>query len=321
MAELRRKWRPSLGFVLGGALAGTLVLSLLGLIALRYLGPEVGFRNAAVLLAGLIGLATGVLGYLLVRLLLRPISALAAYSGAVERGQRTDPPRHYGTQELSRLAGSVLGMAQTLQRRETSIRSFADHVTHELKTPVTSIRAAAELLEEAKGLADQDRALLQQILGASDQMQTQLSALNRVAAARAPEHHGTCTLAELAEDLRARFPDLPLRFESVDERLPLAASGLQVVLQQLLDNACRHGAGQVVLSAAPGQLIVQDDGPGISEGNRDRIFAPFFTTAREQGGTGMGLAIAENLLRAHGAQISLIPSESGARFEIVFAMS
>ena len=150
MAGLRHKWRPSLGFVLGGGLAGTIALSLLGLIALRYLGPEIGFRNAAGLLAIVIGCATGGVGYLMVRLLLRPITSLATYSGAIEQGQRAEPPDHYGTQELSRLAGSVLSMADTLQRREASIRVFADHVTHELKTPVTAIRAAGELLAEAE---------------------------------------------------------------------------------------------------------------------------------------------------------------------------
>ncbi|KIC40522.1 histidine kinase [Ruegeria sp. ANG-R] len=318
MGRLRRKWRPSLGFVLGGGLAGTLALSLLGLIALRYLGPEIGFRNAAGLLAIMIGCATGLLGYLLVRLLLRPISALAAYSGAIEQGQHANPPEHYGTQELSRLAGSVLGMADTLQRREASIRVFADHVTHELKTPVTAIRAAGELLAEADDFSDQDRALLQQILGASGQMQQQLSALNDVAAARVLEHHGATTLDDLADEMRASFPKLTLNIDGADQNLPLAASGLRVVLQQLLDNAGRHGAGRVSLSAKPGQLVVQDDGSGISDGNRGRIFDPFFTTAREQGGTGMGLTIAANLLGAHGGQISLKPSETGTRFDIVF---
>ncbi|MDA7965165.1 HAMP domain-containing sensor histidine kinase [Ruegeria sp.] len=318
MAGLRRKWRPSLALVLGGGLAGTLALSLLGLIALRYLGPEIGFRNAAILLAVLIGLATGALGYLLVRLLLRPMTALAEYSATVQQGEPADPPDHYGTQELSRLAGSVLDMAETLQRREASIRSFADHVTHELKTPVTAIRAAGELLQDADTLGEADRALLRQILGASDQMQTQLTALNKVAAARVPEHHGSTQLAALVPDLHATFPELELLVEAGDQALPLAASGLRVVLQHLLDNARRHGAGRVILSASPGRLTIQDDGPGISDGNRDRIFTPFFTTMREEGGTGMGLTIAANLLAAHGAQITLVPSDIGARFEVMF---
>ncbi len=319
MASVKGKWRPTLGFVLGGGLAGTLALSLLGLIALRFLGPEIGFRNAAALLAAGIGFATGVLGYLLVRLLLRPIKALARYSAAVQQGAPAAPPAQYGTQELSQLAGSVLNMADTLQRREASIRSFADHVTHELKTPVTAIQAAGELLLDTGSLSSQDSKLLTEILGANAQMQAQLSALNRVAAARAPEHHGETCLSSMADELRCGFPSLNLKFEHPDQPLPLAATGLRIVLQQLLDNADRHQAVQVTLIASPGVLIVQDDGSGVTEGNRNRIFNPFFTTTREMGGTGMGLTIAANLLGAHGARIALAPSEHGARFEIRFA--
>lgn len=75
---MTRRWRPSLAFVLGGALAGTLALSFAGLVALRYLGPAIGFRHAAILLAVAITLATALVGWLLVRLLLRPILALKA---------------------------------------------------------------------------------------------------------------------------------------------------------------------------------------------------------------------------------------------------
>jgi len=321
MAGLRRKWRPSLGFVLGGGLAGTLALSLLGLIALRYLGPEIGFRSAAALLTLGIGLATCVLGYLLVRLLLRPITALARYSADVQQGHTAEPPDRFGTQELSQLAGSVMDMADTLQRREASIRSFADHVTHELKTPVTAIRAASELLQDSAELSEQDRALILQISGANEQMQTQLDALNRVAAARIPEHHGETDLRTVMADLHDAFPELELAVEGETQSLPLAASGLRIVLQHLLDNARRHGARCVTLTALPGILTIHDDGPGVSEGNRDRIFNPFFTTAREEGGTGMGLTIAASLLAAHGARISLMPSEFGTRFEVVFPMS
>ena len=68
-----RRWRPTLSFVLGGALFGTLCLLFLGLVLLRYMGPEIGFRNGALLLGFCIATPTAVLGWLLVRLLLRPI--------------------------------------------------------------------------------------------------------------------------------------------------------------------------------------------------------------------------------------------------------
>ena len=84
----------------------------------------------------------------------------------------------------------------------------------------------------------------------------------------------------------------------------------------------QHGATRVdlVASAAGGgvSLTVTDNGHGISEGNRDQIFTPFFTTTREQGGTGMGLTIAATVLGAHGAGIALLPTAKGAAFALTF---
>lgn len=319
MSGMKRKWRPSLSLVLGGGLAGTLLLSLLGLVALRYLGPEIGFRRAAVILALLIGLATAVLGYLLIRLLMRPVTTLAEYAGAVRRGGEAAPPEQFGTRELSQLGDVVLDMSQTLQRREASIRGFADHVTHELKTPVTAVRAAGELLQDSANLNAQDAGLLDQILGAADQMQAQLGALNRVTAARAPDHHGSCRLSDFVTDLQASFPTLKIEVSGDEHSLPLAQSGLEIVLHHLLDNAFRHGATGVEIDISAGKMRVTDNGPGVSHGNRAQIFAPFFTTRRETGGTGMGLAIVSALLSAHGHGIALVDSPQGACFDITFS--
>ena len=94
------------------------------------------------------------------------------------------------------------------------------------------------------------------------------------------------------------------------------------MLTHLIENAAEHGATQIGLhvSADPEgpRLTVSDNGPGISPGNRDRIFTPFFTTRREKGGTGMGLAIARTLLQAHGGSISLGDSQNGTTFVIDF---
>ncbi len=165
-----RRWRPSLAFVLGGALAGTLAMSFAGLVALRYLGPEIGFRNAAMLLGGGIVLATAGLGWLLVRLLLRPIVALERYAVAQNHGTGARPA-HFGTRELHRTAQAVVEMAEALRDREATIRSFADHVTHELKTPVSAIRAGVELLEDGGALGPDDTRLLTQIDGARMQIE------------------------------------------------------------------------------------------------------------------------------------------------------
>jgi two-component system, OmpR family, sensor kinase len=77
MRRIRQKWRPALWQVVGGALLGTLGLSFLGLVALRLIGPEIGFRLAALIIGSVILVATLVLGLMLVRLILRPVASLA----------------------------------------------------------------------------------------------------------------------------------------------------------------------------------------------------------------------------------------------------
>ncbi len=323
-AQLVQKWRPSLALVLAGGLAGTLVLSLIGLVALRYLGPEIGFRNAAFLLAAMILLATSFLGWLLVRLLLSPIRALNAYAALTrsQPRQTVDPPEQSGTAELHMMAQNVVDMAEHLRNREMTIRSFTDHVSHEIKTPVSAIRAAAELIEDSGALPLEDQKLLAQIEGAAHQIEEQLTALREVARAREMAHHGSSTLAPLRTWLGEGFADLDLSFSGIELLLPIGESGLRVILTQLLNNAREQGAQRVVIDAelqgADLALNITDDGQGISPGNAAQIFDPFFTTKRSQGGTGMGLTILRNMLSVHGGEIALQPSESGACFVIRF---
>lgn len=327
MQPLSGKWRPRLWFVLGGALGGTLALSLMGLVTLRHLGPEIGFRNAAALLALVIGAATAVLWLLLVRLLLRPITGLAAYAAGVRGGPDAfvARPAHFGTHELHHRGLNVIAMAEAPRDRETSLRSFANHAVHELKTPVSVIRAATELLAQGGGSPAQDRALTSQIRGAGLQMQDQLSALRAVAAARETSHRGQACLDDLAGDLGAAHRGLDLSIEGGALAPALSRAGLAIVLGHLVDNAACHGAGRVALTASPGSrgpvLLIGDDGPGISAGNRAHVFAPFFTTRRDGGGTGMGLYIVAGPLRSHGADIALDGACGGAVFRITFPMA
>lgn len=317
---IERKWRPSLAQVLGGALLGTLGLSFVGLVTLRLIGPVIGYRLGVVLVGGAILLATLVLAFLLLRLLLRPITALADRAGALSRDPkaRAEPMAHYGTRELRDLGQSVLDMAGRLQAREATIRSFTDHATHEMKTPLAAIRAAVELLEDSD-LSAGDKALATTIREAGAQMERQLQALRQAAAAREPGHHGESCLKEVLPALQTAHPGLALQVTGVEVPLPLAAEGLVMLLQQLLSNAGDAGSTEVSLRAEPRRLTVIDNGRGISPGNRNRVFEPFFTTRRDAGGTGMGLTITANLLAAHGAEIRLLSPASGAGFEIRFA--
>lgn len=321
---MTRRWRPTLAQVLGGALAGTLALSFAGLVTLRYLGPITGFRAAAVVLALVIAAITAALGALLVRLLLRPIRALERYAAEVraDPARAAAPPDHFGTRETHATAQSVIDMATTLRDRAATVRSFTDHVTHEIKTPLSAIRAAVELLEDGAALRPVDARLVAEIDGAAAQIAAQLAALRAVAQARETRYLGQVRLDDLAGELSERFLGLQVEIEGGAVTLPMAPEGLRLVLGHLLGNARDAGARHLRLQAgadATGVMLrVADDGPGISPGNAAHLFEPFFTTRRATGGTGMGLAITRAILAAHGAEISHAPAADGAVFLLRF---
>jgi len=315
----RRKWRPSLALTLALTLAAVLCLPLAGIVAVRYLFPVIGYQEAVIAVGVGVVLVTAVVGWALWRLLLRPITALAFRAEAVKRGApgAGAPLAHYGTQEMERMGRAVMEMGRVLQSREAVLRSYADHATHELKSPLTVLRGAAELLD-SDGLSAEDRArLLERIDEAADRMTALLDAQRMLARAQEPLAGGESRIAPLMEALQMDHGALTLVLEA-DATLPMAAHGVRLVLDHLLSNAAAHGARVVRIRAVEGALRVADDGPGVSEGNRDRIFDPFFTTRREAGGTGMGLPIVRRMLEAHGAQIRL--EEGGAGHGAVFVV-
>ncbi|PUB14130.1 sensor histidine kinase [Yoonia sediminilitoris] len=305
--RITTKWRPPLAFVLGGTLAAVFFLPLVGIGYFRVAGSVLGWGETAWMIGWMAFVATAVLGYFLWRLVLQPMRSLTAF--ARSEGQ-IDPPAHFGTPEFSELGEAVLRMTATLRGREAVLRSYADHVTHELKSPLSAIRGAAELLD-SDGLTAQDRTkLLGNIATASARMEGLLEKQKAFARAHEPMQSGRCRLSELVSDW-------PIVSVAQDGVIPLSYDMMHVVCTHLIGNAQTYGAASVTMSCYLDRLLVSDDGPGISPGNQARIFEPFFTTNRDGGGTGMGLAIVQRMLAAHGAEIRLVKG-SGATFEISF---
>ena len=292
-----------------------LVLPIYAALVADILTPLTGRRNAVFIVAAGSFLTTLVLGWLLWRLILAPVQALAAKAEAIRAGAAPGQLEHYGTPEIGELAQAVLDMAEVLQSREMAVRGYTDHVTHELKTPLTAIRGAAELLEVEEDLPAGTERLVATIAGAEKRAVKLLGAARSIAAARMPEHRGTTRLIDCLGPLERRVDTLEIEILNADEPLPLAQSGLDVVLGHIVENAEEAGATKVTLDSGRSDtgawLTVADNGPGISRGNANQVFEPFFTTRRDSGGTGMGLAIVQTLLLAHGCRISLMETEAG----------
>lgn len=311
--RVKHKWRPPLGLVVGGTLAGVLGLPLVGIAYFRLAGNVLGWGETSWLIAWMTIAATAVLGFLLWRLVLRPVYALTSYARAMKAG-RVDAqlPAHFGTPEFSELGQSVIDMGTTLHSRASGMRAYAGHVTHELKSPLTAIAGAAELLQGE--VAPQDQAdLARTISEAAARMTDLLGALQVHAAAGMVRSGGAVQLSEAV-------PDTGLINVRVlrDGTVPMGAEDLRAVLDQLAQNAATHGATELTVAWDANTLQVADDGKGIAVGDRARIFDPFFTTTREAGGTGMGLSIVQALVGAYGGSITLTPSQQGAAFQLRF---
>lgn len=311
--RVRRKWRPPLALVVGGTLAGVLCVPLVGIAYFRVAGNVMGWAETAWMIGWMTVVSTAILGFLLWRLVLRPVYALTAHARAMKIGQvDAPPPSYFGTPEFSELGQSVIDMGTTLHSRAATMRAYADHVTHELKSPLTAIAGAAELLQDAQDEADR-KALALTIQQAATRMEHLLADLRRHAAAGTARAGGQADLARVA----AGLPDVEVVVHKGGV-LPVPADDLAAILTQLAQNAVTHGATRLELSWRDDVLHIHDNGAGVAEGNQSRLFDPFFTTTREQGGTGMGLSIVQALAAAHGGQVRFVPVRSGACFEITF---
>lgn len=285
-----------------------------------------------VAIAGIsVAILTLIIGLVFHRAITRPVHELIARTAAIGEGDRTAirPLRHHGTSEFAQLSQSFLDMAAALNRRSDFIATFAAQVSHELKSPLTSIKGAAELLRDdiairppAAGdeppMNDADRArFLDNIVADAGRLTLITERLRDLARAENALPIGATALSSVLADFS--YPGLTVHVDGdLGGRVRMFADDLRIVLSHLADNAVHHGATtlgiHVIRQRGHVELVVRDDGTGISPNNRARIFDSFFTTRRESGGTGMGLAIVRAMLQAHGGGIELVEADRGAAF-------
>ena len=245
---------------------------------------------------------------------------------------------------LAFLTAAVIGLAlyffreHTRELREASQRvSFVNQVSHELKTPLTNIRMYAEMLDYDLSEAD---AAARSRLGVIVSESQRLSRLigNVLTFARKQRstlklHTSEGSVDELLDAAVGHFePALRAKgVEVVFERgAPHGArfdhDALEQIVANLLSNIEKYAAGATRADVASRQegdnvhITVADDGPGISKAERERIFEPFHRVSNRVNdgvaGTGIGLAIARDLARLHGGDLTLEPADGGAMFRL-----
>ncbi|MFE2145934.1 ATP-binding protein [Streptomyces sp. NPDC059456] len=261
---------------------------------------------------------------------LRPVTAIRTGLAAVtasELDRRVPDPG--GADEIARLARTVNATLDRLERSDARQRQFTADASHELRNPLAAIRSR---LEVALAVDRPDRESVAAALADTERLQriaADLLLLARLDGGPVPRTEPVDLALLAAEDLARRpAPRVPLR---LDAPAPVPAAGdparLERALANLVDNALRHArTGVVVRAAAEASaergpcvvLEVEDDGPGIPEPDRDRVFERFVRLdadrGRTGGGTGLGLAIVREIARAHGGDaLALPPRAAGGR--------
>jgi two-component system sensor histidine kinase PrrB len=295
-------------------------------------------RIALIAAAGL--LVAGAAVWLIASVVLRPLRRLRAVTASIaddeDLGRRVPDDR--GPSELRSVARSFNAMlarlgrsAEDRERALAATRRFAADAGHELRTPLTSVQATLSALRRHPELDGARRdALLDDALSEQRRLVDLLDGLQALARGDAgPVAHARVDLSELVDEVvtaaGARHPGVAVAAQLPDAPVVVQGwePGLRLVVENLVTNAIRHGGRcvRVTLGADGPALTVDDDGPGIPDAERERIFAPF---ARLDGaptpGSGLGLARVAQQAGHHGARVDVgrAPELGGARFSVRF---
>jgi signal transduction histidine kinase len=288
------------------------------------------------LLAGLVaGLLALIGAYMVAEMLGRRVRRLERAAGRVAAGEAVEPLPVDSEDELGQLTVAFNDMQQRLSRVDRARKEFVANASHELRTPLFSLGGFIELLEDEQ-LDPASRAeLLSAMHGQVHRLQklaVDLLDLSRLDAGSFELEHERVDLAEVAQMVASEF-EPAVRRGAADLQVKMPNGGVEVtcdrervaqIMRILLDNAIRHTpeGTSVTISASrrneAAKVTVADGGPGLDNAWDTQVFDRFFTGDADNGGAGLGLAIAKELAeRMHGEiRLRSRPGRTAFTFEL-----
>jgi signal transduction histidine kinase len=274
----------------------------------------------------------GVIAWVLVGRALRPVEAMRAeaerITGSTMHRRLPEPPTN---DEVGRLARTMNTMLDRLETAAAQQRRFVSDASHELRSPVATLRAGLEVARSKPGPAGWPTRV-DSLLAEESRLESLLDDLLLLAAhdenapITAPATPVNLTALAIEEGQRPRRVPVHIVQTPADNRAVFVAGAQQQLaraLSNLADNAARHATTVVRISVSndgdTARLVVDDDGPGIPPNDRERVFERFTrlddSRARPDGGSGLGLAVVRSILTSHQGSVRVDDSPlGGARF-------
>lgn len=276
-------------------------------------------------------LLVGLIAWVMAGRALRPVEEIRAEAASITDAtihRRVPVPR--ARDEVARLAMTMNEMLQRLDDASARQRRFVSDASHELRSPVASIRTQLEVALRRGPDADWER-VAQRVLGEDarlEQAVTDLVDLARLDENADPTDLVEVDLDEIVFEVCERPHPMPIDTRQVSGGRVLGRrDALTRVVGNLVDNACRHAGSRVSVSVQADEaasevvLVVTDDGPGIAPEDRERVFERFTRLdagrARDAGGMGLGLAVVRATIERHRGTVTVDSAEPhGARFTV-----
>lgn len=304
------------------------------------LPQDVSFRssvNRLLLFGGILaGLAALVLGIVLARRATAPATELTRTARALAAGERSERVEFGGPDEFGEMARAFNTMADTIEEEDRLRRVFAADVAHELRTPLAILRTQMEGIQD--GVVEPSSPALASLLEETLRLSRLVADLETLASADAAGFSLVRQTVELEPLLAGAVQEFTGPYEAEDVRLHTDLSDVQIqgdptrirqVVTNLLSNALKFTppSGEVALTLRAGGeravIRVSDTGPGIPSDEIAYVFDRFFRgRGVRAGGSGIGLTVARELVRAHGGDIEVTSDPGqGATFEVTLPVA
>jgi two-component system, OmpR family, sensor histidine kinase PrrB len=288
-------------------------------------------HRRVLLICGFAIFASTVFAWLLASFAVRPFKQLAQQTRLIDAGDEAPRVEVYGASEAVEIAEAMRGMLQRIWNEQNrtkealaSARDFAAVSSHELRTPLTAMRTNLEVLSTLDLPDDQRNEVINDVIRTQSRIEATLGALERLAQGElsTSDDHVPVDITELldraAHDANRIYPGLEVSLVPSPTCIIVGMpAGLRLTVDNAIANAVKHGgATRVQLSAVSSRagvdIVVDDNGSGVPEGERHVVFERFSRgSTASHSGSGLGLALVAQQAQLHGGTASLQDSPLG----------